>query len=519
MKIDRISNTTRNIKWGIVEKVLALIIPFVTRTILLKYLGAEYLGLNSLFSSVLQVLNLADFGIGTAIVYSMYKPIAENDKETICSLLKLYERLFKIIGMIILALGLCMMPFLGSFIHGNIPNDVNIRLVFGIYLANTVISYFLFAYKRSILTAFHRNDIITRISIILLICQSALQIGILCLITNYYYYLLTLPLITIANNFITAYVTKKHFPDYISYGKVSIEMKNSIKKQVGGLFINKLCEISRNSLDSIFISMFVGLKQVAMYSNYFYILNGIHMVKGVINTSMLAGVGNSIVCESEKKNYVDFRKFNFLYMWISGWCCCCMMCLYQHFMRLWVGDELVLPFYTMLMFCIYLFAISLTDIKNVYMNAAGLWWQDRRRTIVEFVLNVVLNYSFGRMWGIVGILLATIITVIAVNVFYGALILFKNYFKEESVMAFYKDCGFYLCITAFVAFCTYIICELLPGMGVFWFITKLLICLILPNALYYLCYRKTRVFCDSKQVINNIANNACIISKLKKRSI
>ena len=133
MKIERTKNTTRNTVWGISEKILTLLLPFFTRTILLKLLGAEYLGLNSLFSSILQVLNMADLGIGSAIVYSMYKPIAEDDHDAICALLRLYERLFKIVGIVILLLGIGIMPFLDKLINGEVPDGVNIYLIFSIY--------------------------------------------------------------------------------------------------------------------------------------------------------------------------------------------------------------------------------------------------------------------------------------------------------------------------------------------------------------------------------------------------
>lgn len=516
MKIERTKNTTRNTAWGIGEKILTLLLPFFTRTILLRLLGAEYLGLNSLFGSILQVLNMADLGIGSAIVYSMYKPIAEDDHDAICALLRLYERLFKIIGTVILLIGLGLMPFLDKLISGEVPDGVNIHLIFSIYLLNTVLSYFLFAYKKSLLNAFQRNDVITKISMILLVFQYTMQIAILFIINNYYLYLLVLPIITLANNIITAIVTKKMFPQYIRRGVVDPVTKKNIKRQVSGLFISKLCGTTRNSLDSVFVSMFLGLTQVAMYSNYFYILNGVHTIVGVINTSMMGGVGNSLVNETKEKNFKDFKKFNFLYAWLSGWCCCCMVCLYQHFMVIWVGSNLTFPFFTMLIFCIYFLALSATDIKNVYISAAGLWWEDRKRALLEFVLNLILNYTLGKYFGVVGILMATLITIIVVNFFYGTYILFKYYFVDENILSYYLQYGLYYVVTFAVTVITFILCSLIPGEGIAYLIAKLPICLLLPNILFWLIYRRSMVFSEAKGTIQSVLNRTPLkmLSKL-----
>lgn len=501
MRIDRTRNTTRNTVWGIAEKLLALVLPFVARTILLHLLGEKYLGINSLFSSILQVLNMADLGIGTAIIYNMYKPIAEDNVNEICALLALYKKIYRIIGCIILFLGLLLMPFLHYFIEGEVPNDVNIRLVFSIYLINTTLSYFLFAYKRSLLYAFHRNDIGTKVSMILILMQYTLQIGVLFIIKNYYLYLIILPVITLLNNIIIDVITKKMYPQYVCRGDVSEAIKRGIKKQVSGIFIGKLCGTTRNSLDSIFISMFLGLTEVAIYSNYFYILNSVHSILGIIITSMMGGVGNSIVSETKKKNYEDFKKFTFLYSWLAGWCTCCMLSLYQHFMIIWVGQELIFPSHIMVLFCIYMYALSTIDIKNLYVTAAGLWWENKIRALLEFIVNFLFNYILGKYFGISGILIATLITVIVVNFVYGTYILFKYYFTEESLSKHYLRHAVYFIVILTVSVITYFINSLLPKTGLLFLLAKTGICMILPNWMFYIIYRRTEIFIDAKQVV------------------
>ena len=209
MEISRTKNTKRNIFWGVINKLITLVLPFLTRTVMIRTLGAEYLGLNSLFSSILQVLNLTELGFSSAIVYSMYRPIAENDKDSICALLNAFRKIYKIIGVAILAAGLSLLPFLPHLIHGSAPKDINIYYVYLVYLSNTAISYLLYAYKTALPNAFQRVDVISNITSITLGGMYILQIVILIGIKQYYPYIIILPICTVVNNIITSnYVDK-----------------------------------------------------------------------------------------------------------------------------------------------------------------------------------------------------------------------------------------------------------------------------------------------------------------------
>ena len=280
--MERRKNTIRNMIWGTLNKLLITLVPFITRTVIINILGTEYLGLNSLFSSVLQILNLTELGISSAIVFFMYKPIAQNDEKRICSLLNLYKKIYRIIGIIILILGLLILPFLDNLISGDIPNDINIYYLYIIYLVNTVITYWLFAYKKSLIEAFQRNDVVSNINSILYILQSLFQIVMICKFKNYYLYVMIMPIITIANNIVCAIYAKRKYPQYIAKGDVDKATKKELKKKVSGLVVYKICTTTRNSLDSIFISAFLGLNMVAIYNNYYLIMNAISTFMSVI---------------------------------------------------------------------------------------------------------------------------------------------------------------------------------------------------------------------------------------------
>ena len=183
--MNRTKQSIINSFWSIASKIMAILLPFVARTVMLNVLGIKYLGLGSLFNSIISVLNLAELGVGSAIVYSMYKPIANDDKKTICALMNEYKKIYQIIGLIILTVGLVLTPFLPNLINGEIPNGINLYILYFIYLFNTVFSYWFFAYKSSILNACQRNDIISKVAIFSNVSMYTIQILLLFMTKNY----------------------------------------------------------------------------------------------------------------------------------------------------------------------------------------------------------------------------------------------------------------------------------------------------------------------------------------------
>lgn len=499
MKINRIQNTKRNVFWGMIEKIITLLLPFVLRTVMIRVLGKEVLGLNTLFTSILQVLNMAELGFSGAVVYNMYKPIAENDSKTICALMALYRKVYYVIGCVVVTVGLALLPFLPKLINGEVPQGYNIYILYIIHLLNTGVSYFLFAYKNCLLNAYQRNDVISKVSTLTHFIQYAYQFFVLIFLKDYYLYLAILPAISILNNIINALIVSKMYPNYKPKGVLSKEQRDLIKQNVTGLMVGKICIVSRNSFDSIFLSAFINLSVVTMYGNYYYILTALNTFLAVVMNSMLSGIGNSIVAETKEKNYHDFRLFNFMFMWIYGWCTVCLVCLYQPFMKVWMGEDLMFPFFTVILFCIYFYSLKLSDIRSVYSTAAGLFWQNRKYVIAEVIANVILNFAFVKIWGVNGIIVATNISIIFINFVWGTKVLFNNYFTEMSFFKFILEQLLYALITAFNCVITYLICNLFCLNGLLDFAVKGCICLIVSNLFYWIVYRKTIIFADSKR--------------------
>lgn len=498
MKLERSKNTKRNIKTGAINKFITLLLPFILRTVMIRVMGAEYLGLNSLFSSILQVLNLAELGFGSAIVYSMYKPIAENDRVTVCALYALYKRLYRIVGFVVLVAGLVIVPFLTHLISGSVPSDVNIYVIYFIYLGNTVLTYFLFAYKSSLLNAMQRNDVISNVNTLTQGMMNLIQIFLIITIKDYYLYLIMMPIATVANNIIISVVVDKMYPDIKCYGSIPKELKKEIKKNVSGLLIGKICGTTRNSLDSICCSAFLGLTVTAMYNNYYYIINGLTVICGVVTTAMTAGVGNSIALDSKTKNYEDMRKLNFGYMMLSGWMSVCLLCLYQSFIKVWVGKDYLFNFIIVIAFTLYFYILKVGDIITLYSSGSGLWWEQRYRAIGESVSNIILNIILAKYFGVLGVILATIISLLVFNVIGGSYIIFKYYFKNKKLKEYLLEQLMYFTNTLIIALITLLSCKLVHlDYEILNLLVKMIICSIVPFILYIAIYKHTKHYKDS----------------------
>ena len=497
MKLKRSGNAKRNVIAGVFSKAVTILLPFITQTVFIKMLGAEYNGLRGMFTSILQVLSLAELGFSSALVFSMYEPIANDDHEQICALLNLYKKLYKITGSIVFCAGLLVMPFLEKFIKGTYPSDINISIVYFIYLMNTVLSYWFFAYKVSLLNAFQRLDIISIVSLTAAAGTGILQIISLVCFRSFYIYLITLLLNTITNNLLTARFVDKMYPQYKCYGKVPAQTMASIKKKTMGLAMARVCGVTRNSFDNIFLSMFIGLAVTGIYNNYYHILMSVTGFMSIISSSLLAGVGNSIASETVQKNYEDMKKLDFIFMVISGWCSVCLVCLYQTFMELWLGKDYMFPSETAVLFSVYFYILCMGQIRAVYADGAGLWWENRYRIILEAVSNIILNYLFVQKWGVNGIILATAVSLFLFGFICSAIVTFKYYFRQGTAV-YFKSQFYYALVTAVNGMAVTGICGLFQGSIFKEFVVRVMICCTVSPLLFYLAYFKTEIYNQTK---------------------
>lgn len=505
MNSARSKNSKRNIIAGIASSLYTLVIGFIIRTIIIYAYNEKYLGLVNVFTSIISVLNMAELGFSSAIVVSMYKPIAEKKEDDVCALLAYYKKCFLIIGCIVVLAGICVIPWLPKLVKGtHLNNGVNIYILYAFYVIDAGLSYVLYAYKTALLTAVQRYDIVKNTAIITSIIKSCIQLIALLWFDNFYMYAGAMIFSTFINNFIIHVISSSYYPNYICRGKISDEIKKEIKIQVGGLAISKMCEVARNSLDNIILSGILGLTYVAIYDNYYMIYGALTSVLWSITRGMQASIANSIVTESIEKNYYDFRKFGLIFNWIVSWCTCCLFSLYQPFMKMWVGDRLTLSTYEMMLFCIYFYSMHMNSIRNLYFDGNGLWWSGKAVFVLETISNLVLNITLGYFFGIAGILFATIITIVIFNYLGINRILFRKYFININMKEMYIDRLSNMIITLIVCALSYTICISFYKNNISTLLIRLISCTIVSNIGLYCWYHKKILFKDSIAFIKRI---------------
>ncbi|MBP5182486.1 MAG: hypothetical protein J6331_05605, partial [Lentisphaeria bacterium] len=310
MKLSLVTNLKRNFLAAAVNSLLKLLFPFLNRTLFLLLLGPDYLGLNGLFSSILGVLMLAELGFGTAVVCSMYKPVAEENKELLCAFLAFYRKVYRWVGGVIFFAGLLLLPFLRKLVHGSIPPDVDLHILYLIHLVNTSSSYFLFAYRGSVLNAYHRNDVVTNVRTAVSIAQYLATFAVLLATRNYYFYVIVTVCFTVIQNLLILHESKKLFPEIRPKGTLPAELRKKVIDDVKSIFLHKVGGMITYSTDNVVISAFLGLVAVATYGNYYYVYTSVAGLVWTVYYSMAGGFGNRIYTESREHNFQLFMKLN-----------------------------------------------------------------------------------------------------------------------------------------------------------------------------------------------------------------
>lgn len=485
MVIDRVENAKKGIISGLLNKTATILMPFLVQTALIRIMGIQYAGLQGVFSSVLSVLNVAELGFGSAIAYCMYKPIAHDNADEINALLFFCKKAYYAVGIIILVLGVLLMPILNHIVTRN-DTGVNIIIVYFLYLLNTVLSYFLFAYKSTLLNAFQRFDVISNIGTLVSVGMCILQIALMVIFKNYYLHIVIAIFFTIVSNLLISKQVDHLYPEIRCKGKLSAEAYDDLKQRVKGVLISKICGVTRNAFDSIFVSMFMGIAVAGIYSNYYYVMNALIGIMSIVSPALLGGVGNSIQIETVEKNYADMQNLNSIYMLISGWAAICLLCFYQPFMEMWAGADNMFSMQVVVLFVVYFFVRQMGNVRGIYSDAAGLFWENRYRTLLEAIANVVLNYYFVIKFGVEGIVGATIISLLFIGFLGSTEVLFRCYFKK-GCGRFLFDSIKYLFYSAMTAGIIYVLSGMLEKIGIIAIIARLVMCvLVAPVVLLFL---------------------------------
>lgn len=454
-QVNRTKRSVANISFSIVNRIVAMLLPFAVRTVIIYTIGIVYLGLDSLFVSVLNMLSLSELGFSSAIIFSMYRPMANGDNDKVIALLNFYKKIYKIVGAVITTMGLIILPFLKYFIADGtvIPNDINIYIVYLVFLGNTAVSYFLFAYKSSILVASMRNDIESLFDTIRSIVSHGLQIAVLLLFKQYYLYILILPVITILNDIVRNIYINKKFPQYRGKSNLEKDEKKEILTKVGALIGNKIGGVVFTSADSIVISTILGLITLAQFTNYFTIFTAVFGLISTIYNSIQSIVGNSLVVNSKEKNLSLFKSLFLINSIITLFCTCLFITLYQPFITIWVGSSNVLPNNIPLLLAAYFFVRNSRRILVLFKEAAGMWKEDFLKPYISVVVNVGLNILLVHLIGLPGVVISSIVAIAFVEIPWETHVFYKKYFKMKPLKYY-----FYNLLALIITFITVAMC-------------------------------------------------------------
>lgn len=499
MIIERRKNASRNIISGFAFKLFQTLTPFLIRTVMIYKLGMEYVGLDSLFVSILHVLNLAEMGVGSAMVYSMYKPIAADESGKIRSLLNLYKKYYRIIGLIVLLSGLAILPILPKLIKENVPDGLNLYVLYLINLASTVLSYWLFAYRNSLLMAHQRTDKTNIIQLIAYGFRYGLQFVALMVFRSIYLYFMAVLASQFLNNIAILIVTKRLYPDYDPTGSVEPEEKKAINTHIKDLFTAKLGGTITNSADTVVISAFLGLTVLAEYNNYYYVISAIIGFITIILQSCLAGIGNSIVVDSLDKIYNDFKKFSMLMHWVIGYCTVGLFCLLQPFMKIWVHEANMLEDPIAILLCVYFYILEVAVVWATYKDAGGIWHKDRFRPLVVTAVNLSLNLLSVNFFGLYGVIISTLVSYLFVGMPWMLSNVFKYVFKTKPTDYLLREV-YYLLVTAAVCVLTYLVCGLIKLENIYGFLIKGVVLTVVSNLLFALAFFKLKEFSEVKRI-------------------
>ncbi len=491
MADSRSKNVSRNIVFGFSRGLLNTVLPFVTRTVTLYLLGETYLGVGTLFTSVLSMLSLTELGISNAINYVMYEPLAKDDFQTVSSILKYFRKLYRIIGTVFLGVGTLIVPAIPFLIKGKPPAGLNIYLLYYIYLVQAAISYFFAGYRQCLLSANQRQDILSKVTMAVYVLNNVTQVLVLALTRNYYLFA-TVPVIgTLITNISVLIITKKKYPEIVCEGEVSKEIRYAIKKRVTGLLGTKMNSLVIHQADILVISAFLGLTLVTEYGNYYFLLSTVCALISVFFSSFTASVGNKLVTDSKEENYTFFRRLNGLNGWIVGLCSTFMVVLYQPFMRMWVGERLMLPTLFVFLFTMYFYTHEIPRAVLIYKDASGLWYEDRYRSYITMIFNVVSNLVLVNIIGIYGVVISSILA-FCISIPWVYSVLLKYVFKKPSGKEFAILIKNLSVNTALIAL-TYLVC-LRIGEGWIGMVIRSITALVVFSAGYYAIYRKNAVF-------------------------
>lgn len=489
----RTQKSIKNLTYAMVGQIFGILISFFSRIVFIKILSTEYLGINGLFTNILTMLSLVELGVGSAMIYNLYKPLAINDKEHVKSLMKLYKKSYSIIGIIVIFLGVLFTP-LYPYLIDEVPNISNLNLIYILFVLNTGISYF-YSYKRSLIICDQKRYIATIFRYAMYFILNVIQIIILIFTKNYVLFLITQVLFTWLENFLISKKADKMYPYLLEKDVKPLPKKElkEIKRNIKAMMFHKIGGVIVNSTDNILLSRIVGITSVGLYSNYYMITNALETIIMQVFNSIVASVGNLNAKADKKKLQEVFDKVFFLNFAIFCIVCTCLFNLINPFINLWLGKEYIFNIGTVAVIigCFYLKGMRRSCLT--FRDALGIFWYDRYKPIVESIINLVASIILGKEYGVAGIFIGTIISTVTTSLWIEPYVLYKYGFNDK-VKKYIKQLCKYTLSFVFICIITTSICRFITGMSILAIMLKAIICLFISLSLVIIFYFRSSEF-------------------------
>ena len=490
----RTENSIINSAMSIVTQVLTVVLNFAVKTVFIKMLSDEYLGVNGLFTNIITMLSLADLGIGIAIPYSLYKPLAKKDEHKINVLMNFYKKVYTIIGIAVLLIGLSLTPFLGLIIK-DIPKNVpHLSLIYILFVIHSASSYF-FVYKKFLIDSDQKGYITSRIIFTFSTLLSIIQIILLVTTKNYILFLLSSIILVIIQNIYISSKANKLYPFIKNKTDEKLEKEDmeGIKKNVSSLFIYKVGTVIMNGTDNIIISKFIGLIIVGFYSNYVLIINSITTVLNQIFNAITSSIGNLVVTTNKKRSKEVYDNLNFANFWLYALFGVCIIVLINPFINIWIGKKYVKGFSIVFLLVLNFYVLGMQSVTNSFRNAYGLFWIAKYRPIIMVIINIVISVVLVQFIGIEGVLIGTLISRLLTTAWLDPYIVHKYGF-EISPKSYYVDYLKYLVIFIAISIILNYFVSMIAINNIFILILIAILVVISVNVILVLLFFKTSEF-------------------------
>lgn len=463
----RTSKSTNNILTGFLSQIIILILNFVVRYIFIQNLGYNYLGINSLFSSILTILSVADLGFGSALGIVLYSSLAKKNEQEIAGLMNFFKKVYLIVGLSVVGVGLAVTPFVKYLVNTD-ESIPYLSLYFLFFLANTVSSYFI-SYRAILIKADQRNSVVNNVTTIVKIVKALLEAFVLFLfpkwfgiLPTYFSYLGIMVLATYGIGILTSIYAKKKYPYAFSKTKVDPEKKKDIITTTKDLLIYKLCSAFSSPIDSVLISLFVGTALLGIYSNYLLIFTTLLEFICLISRNIISSVGNFVVekpIEDQKKLYFEIQA---LYFAIIVFCTINFVSLVSPFIGLVFHSESVLSNWVVYLFGFTLIVKCAGELSIIFRETTKIYRKTKYASLIYLNVHVGLSILFGYFFGLEGVLLGNVVAYFTTSFWFEIFALFKWHFKENPLKTFLLFL-YVIAITAGVSFGSYVLCNNVIG--------------------------------------------------------